>query len=118
MKKSTAGVMTSFACRLWSGQLDRIRSAASIEGKSLPEWVLEHLMPATEIALGDKAPLFPDIKRRPTIPPPPSEKSNAIDRVASRLKIDPSVLREVVREVMAEQGESPSASGTRRAIGA
>lgn len=57
--------VTTFSVRLWSGQLQRIHSAALRANKSTPEWILDLLMPATAKTLGDTLPDFPPIKRRP-----------------------------------------------------
>ncbi len=123
MTKSSAGVMTTFSVRCWSGQLDRIKQAAEREGKGAPEWILERLLPATGEVLGDVPPLFPEIKRRPYTPTHPAADS-IVGRLATKLGIEPAELVAAVREATirppapARQSERPSSiSGTRKAVG-
>lgn len=115
--KNTAGTMTTFSVRCWSGQLDRIKAAAEREGKNPPEWILDHLMPATGDTLGDTPPLFPEIKRRPSVPP---VADTPVARLAAKLNVDAGELRAFVLAAVREAGgvrPDHSTSGMRKVEG-
>lgn len=100
---TTAGTMTTFSVRCWSGQRDRIKAAAEREGKNPPEWILDHLMPATGDTLGDMPPLFPEIKRRPSTPPP-NGNAVTIRRAAEKLGMSLDDLKLFVLTALREAG--------------
>lgn len=114
MSKNTAGPMTTFSVRCWSGQLDRIKAAAEREGKNPPEWILDQLMPATGDALKDVPPLFPEIRRRPSAPPGPN--ATVMQRAAAKLGVGLDDFRRLVLDAVTEAAQRDrSVSGTRKA---
>lgn len=104
------GKMTTFSVRLWEGQKERIENAALADKKSTPEWILEHLMPATAKSLGDKLPEFPPIKRRPerSLGRHLGAKNPQARKIADALaRIDPETAAQVIEILQHAKASAP-----------
>lgn len=109
----------SFRC--WEGQNSRIEEAALRDKLPKSEWMVRALMAAADRSLGERGPVFPEMRRRPVKSPgerlPPSDliamwRGLQAENNAIRLELER--LREATKSVPPPATSPLSGSGVRR----